>query len=57
MEPILMGSPYGWKIFCCQTSIQEKLQRKKKQLKAVTDFCKARHVKKIRAVIDYKKNL
>lgn len=57
MEPILMGSLYGWKIFCCQTSIQEKLQRKKKQLKAVTDFCKARHVKKIRAVIDYKKNL
>lgn len=52
-----MGSLYGWKILYCQTSIQEKLQRKKKQLKAATDFCKARHVKKTRAVIDYKENL
>lgn len=57
MEPVRMGSLYGWKILYCQTSIQEKLQRKKKQLKAATDFCKARHVKKTRAVIDYKENL
>lgn len=46
MEPVLMGSLYGWKVLYCKTSIKEKLQRKN-QLKAATVFCKARHVKKM----------
>lgn len=45
MEPILISIGVGKPLLQVKNSILEKLQQKK-QLKAVSVFCKARHVKK-----------